>query len=405
MKIVILAKPVNEEQTKLPKYLAHFPLDILITEKEEFLPKFAIDFLKNNSKIVIRAEDCVDQDIVEHNFDVSPGDSCLCCTSSGSTSDPKLIEHTHEFFYSLCSINWESLEFNDEDHIVHITSFQHGSALGIYFLPSLYKSKNHYFHMGIDPSSKENGDNFVKYCAENKITKMKSAYAADTDWLISALKRSKEGLPNLTIYVLSYINPEWLSIIKEGKLKKIISIFGCSEASGPLFLSHIDTNTENFDPRFLGNPIKGFHKTSIDTNGELTINIPIYDKTIKTEDFFEKNKNGYRFVSKNKLYRLGDIEINTKDLQKIFQDNFDKIIIDDVLIIVDEIYSKLYAITTNREILFKIDQIKKDIETLYDRRVILNNCFYLKDLKDFVIGIKPDREKLLEYIRQMEIRN
>ncbi len=402
LKIVILLKPLNKDQIYQPKYNAHFPLDVLIVDIEDFIPEFSMSFFKNNSKLVIRIKDCNFNDIKIHNFSPNIADVCLLCTSSGSTGNPKKIEHTHEFFYNLCSVNWKSLGFQENDNVLHSYSFQHGSALGIYFLPSLYACKNHYFYCGVNVESDKGWDDLISFCIENNITKMHSIYATETENIISAIRRSDKGLPDLTIMVLSFINPEWISIIKEGKLKKIISVFGTSESSGPLFLSYVDQNTKHFDPRFFNHPIEDFYKISLDEQGGLTVNIPIYDKTIKTEDYFHRDSSGYRFLSKNKLYRLSDIDINISDLQKIFQNNFDKIIMDDIIIIVDEIHSKLYSVTSNKEVLIYIDQIKKDIEIFYDRKIVLNGCFYIENLKDFAVGIKPDREKLLDYIRQME---
>lgn len=399
LKVVILPKPSNEEQSKQPKYTAHFPLDVLITNKEQYTDPFVLNFFKSNSKIVINTDTVELSQAEKINILPSPNDVFLLCTSSGSTDTPKTIEHTHNFFYDLCSVNWEPLEFTEDDRVLHLVTFNHGSALGIYFLPSIHKCKTHYFMANnflVDFPEDQNWDNWLAYCYEHKITKVHSMYSGETDRMISAIRRSETGLPDLTIMVLSYINPKWLSVIKEGKLKKIISIFGCSEASGPLFVTQINKDTENFDPKNFGKPIEVFHEISLD-QGELTVRIPTYNKTIKTEDFFEDN-NGYRFVSKNKLYRIGDVEINISDIQLIFQKHTGN----DVFILVDEIYSKLYAVTTNRETLRHIDNVKTEISSYYNNKIVLDNCFYVETLDDFVVGIKPDREKMLAYIKEIQ---
>lgn len=409
LKIVILSKPTNELQASQFKSNAYLPLDVLITNKEDFTNKFVLNFFKTNSKIIINTDfvEKIDNIIPLSNFP-KPEDTCLLCTSSGSTDKPKLINHSHKFFYELCSFNWKPLEFTEEDHVLHLIAINHGSALGVYFLPSLYKCKKHYFMIDyfiVNSSDYENWDKWVDFCIKNKITKVHSSHSNETNNMINAVKRSKKGLPNLTIIILSYINPEWLSVIKEGKLKKIISVFGSSETSGPLVMSYVDKETKDFNPKLFSNPVSGFHEISLDINNELTVYIPTYNQTIKTEDFFKKTPKGWYFVSKNKLYRLNDIEININDIQNIFQNNFDKPIVDDVCILVDEVYSKLYAVTTNKSILFHSEQIKKDIKEFYDNNIILNKIFFIENIKDFVVGIKPDRQKMLDYIRQLEANN
>lgn len=409
LKIVILSKPINTEQASKPKATAHFPLDVLIINKEKFTNSFLNNFLRNNSKIIINTDNIQYVEPSQQiDYTPDPDNICLLCTSSGSTDNPKLLSHSHKFFYELCSTNYQPLGFTPDDRVLHLIAINHGSALGVYFLPSMHICKNHYFmirYFIVNSSEEENWDKWIEFCIENKITKVHSPHSIETNNMISAIRRSKVGLPDLTIMILSFINPEWLSVVKEGKLKGIVSIFGCSEASGPLFLSSVDKNTENFDPKFFGNPIQDFHLITVDEKGELTVNIPTYNTTIKTEDFFERTDSGYRFISKNKLYRIGDTEINVSDIQLILQKNLEKTIIDDIIILVDEIYSKLYVITTNKEILFHEEKLKEEIESYYENSVMLNNFILVDSFEEFIVGIKPDRDKLLTYVRQMEITN
>ena len=123
LNLVILLKPVNELEATKPRFKVHFPIDILIMDRWFVLSDGLQDHFINNSNKVIFLER---QDYHFLRFGkfkstkkdrkvyASPSDSCLLCTSSGSTGDPKSISHTHEFFYDLCSTSYKALDFQKE---------------------------------------------------------------------------------------------------------------------------------------------------------------------------------------------------------------------------------------------------------------------------------------------------
>lgn len=411
LKLTILLKPVNEKEMNSPKFNVFYPLDILILDRLaiRWFPELK-DYYTSNSRHVIDLiwigntfQPIKKPSKKIKNIYPAENDTCLLCTSSGSTGQPKIVNHTHKFFYDLCSFNWEPLEFKEEDKVLHLVSFNHGSALGIYFLPSLRTCKWHYFSIpdfSLTLFDDENWDRFVLFCQKAGITKMQCPFDFSIDYMINAFERSETGCPDLTIYILTFINPKWYELVKKGKIKKVISIFGCSETSGPLFLPYVDKDTENFSPNFLGYPIKGFHEISIVDNS-LHVTIPTYGTTINTEDSLKDMGNGYDFAGKKKLYRIHDTEINVYDIQGIFLSHVTGFHYKDAIILVDEIYNRLYAVTNNKEIVKHVDDIKESIRVHYNDKIELEELFYIEDMSNFVTGIKPDREKLLNYVRQV----
>ncbi len=411
LKLTILLKPINEREANSPKFTIHYPLDLLILDRLaiRWFPELK-DYYINNSKEYIDLIWFGNNTPVEKNYSEevltvypTPKDICLLCTSSGTSGNPKVIEHTHEFFYDLCNFNWQPLEFVEEDRVLHLVSFNHGSALGIYFLPSLRTSKWHYFSIpdfSLTIFTEENWNNFINFCQQEKITKMQCPFDFSINSMIEAFERSDKGCPDLTIYVLTFINPKWYELVKSGKVKKVISIFGCSETSGPLFLPYVDKDTEKFSPNFLGKPIEGFHKINIIDNN-LQVTIPTYNKTVDTEDSLRDMGNGYDFAGKRKLYRINDTEINIYDIQGIFLHHVTGFHYKDAIILVDEIYNRLYAVTNNKEIMQHVDSIKESVKIHYNGHIELDNLLFIEDMSNFVTGIKPDREKLLDYVRQV----
>lgn len=412
LKLTILLKPSNVQEITQPKFNIYFPLDVVFLDRfaTKLFPELR-DYFTKNSKSHI------DVERIGYNFPVKKDfgkrakkiycdedDISLLCTSSGSTGYPKLISHTHKFFYDLCSNNWKPLEFNEEDRVLHLVTFNHGSSLGIFFLPSMYKCKWHYFGIkdfSITVFNEENWKIFITFCQKNNITKVQSPFDYCTDYMVSSIEKSEHGCPNLTIFVLSFINPKWLSAVKSGKIKKIVSIFGCSETSGPLFLPLINKDTENFDPYFLGKPINDFHNIQI-INENLTVEIPTYNTIVNTEDAIKETEDGCYFKGKKKAYRLNDVEINIYDIKGVVLTHVKDVNFNDVIVIVDEVYKRLYLVSSNIKVMEHIDLVKEQISVFYNNQIHVDNIFYIENIQDFIVGIKPDREKLLSYIRQVE---
>lgn len=399
LNLIILAKPYKAQKDF--SINPFFPLDILLLDILHDDKPFYDYYINSSKKVVLNLENIVPNLNVENViYEISPKDICLSSVSSGTTTTPKKIQHTHEFFYDLCSINWKSLDFREDDKILHLYTFQHGSALSIHFLPSLHVCRDHYFFTQKAYVSDEEWDQFPIYCRERGITKVQSPYNLFTDKLISSIERSEEGCPDLTIAVLSFINPKWLDVIKKRKLKKIVSIYGCSETAGPLFLPYIDQDTVSFDPTCLGKPIEDYHKIKL-VNNNLIVSLSTYGTEVNTEDFIEERNGDYFFIGKNKIQRINDIEINLKDIRVLARKvlgEFHR----DLIIIVDEIYNKLYIASDSDDIHLYKDQLNSAIKAFYNNQVELTDTFNLFDLEYFIGGgIKPNREKILKHIRQM----
>lgn len=398
LNLVILAKPYKlDNDISINPY---FPLDLLLIDIVLDDKEFYDYYLNNSNKVITNLDKIIpDLTIKDIGIFAKPDDICLSCLSSGTTNNPKKIEHSHKFFYDLCSLNYKSLEFQDNDVVLHLYTFQHGSSMSIHFLPSLHKCKTHYFYDQLHNITEEKWNQFSIFCREKNITRLQSPYNAFTEKILKSIHQSS-GCPELTISVLSFINPNWLDIVKQDKLKKIVSIFGCSETAGPLFLPFIDKDTVNLNSTCLGKAIEEYYKISLDNN-VLQVYIPTYNKTICTEDILEYHDGQYYFIGKNKIQRINDIEINLKDLRNILIKSTDHKF-NEIIIIVDEIYNKLYIATEDKKLCEYKDKMDYEVKRFYNNKVEINDVIYLFDLEYFVAGgIKPNREKILKFIRQV----
>jgi hypothetical protein len=392
LKMVILTRPMNEKDCVSAKCLAHLPLDMFIyglPDAPEY--NFAVDFFIRHSWKSIRLEPNYvafsDNDVGVY---ATPDSDLLLCTSSGTTGKPKLISQTHSFLYDLCSMNWEQLGFNQDDSAIHLESFNHGSSICIFFLPSMLVCKEHYlFASVVTDADKGYYYNVMKFCERKGITKILSPNGLATDSLLSTLESGEIDASAVTMMILSFINPKWLNAVKSGSIKKIVSVFGCSETGGPLFLPYIDKNTEKFDPRSLGKPCNDFYKITTPDN-MLTVKMPD-GRVIETGDYVTED---FYFVRKNKLPRINDIDINSFDLIELLERKYSRSRFE---IVVDEISNLLYIVTEDESMLSDCD-IGNDISSFYMKRVELADIIHIPNLGDMSVSIKPDHGKLLEYI-------
>jgi acyl-coenzyme A synthetase/AMP-(fatty) acid ligase len=417
LRLVILHRPNTVKECETPKSNAHLPLDFYLyfsTFEENPVFGMAAKHYIANTKNPI-AFHVSDWQKEKYNYKLKddvvgiiakPKDDLLLCNSSGTTSEPKLIFHTHEYLNQLCEWNWKELEFNEDDVVLHLSTINHGASLSVFAFPALKVAKKQFFNispfdenftvvLAENPVEPYYYDRLVQHCQTYGVTKILCANGAFIDNLIDAINRSEYGLPNTTIMVLCFINPRWSEAIERGHLKSITSPYGCSEAGGPIFMIKLDKdNVNNFDSRFLGMPTKGFYDTKV-IDGKLNVDLPIVNKIIDTEDHLEEVWGGFYFVGKNKMKRINDIDINPVDiieLVEIYSSRFN------FEVYVDEIYNELFIITNDPIMLHHKKQIFEDVSKFYKNHVYLTELLYEPDLTKATVSNKADKFKLSAYI-------
>ncbi len=417
MKLVILHRPNNKKECETPKSNAHLPLDYyMIFSSFEENPVFglAAKHYMANTKNVITFH-VSDWQLYKYNYRlkedivgilVEPKDDLLLCNSSGTTSDPKLIFHTHEYLTSLCNWNWKELEFNEDDVVLHLSTINHGASLSVFAFPAFKVAKKQFFNISApnqnytvvlaeNPVEPHYYDYLVKHCQYHGITKILCANGAFIDNFVSAVIRSEHGLPNTTIMVLCFINPRWAEAIGKNKLKAFSSPYGCSEAGGPIFNIKLDKeNMNNFDSRFIGMPTEGFYKTSL-VDGKLQVDLPIVNKTIDTEDHLKEVWGGYYFVGKNKLKRINDIDINPIDIIELVEQFSSRYTFE---VYVDEVYNELFIITNNPLMLHYREIVSDVVANFYNNHIVLTDLIYDPELEKATVSNKADKFKLAQCV-------
>lgn len=322
----------------------------------------------------------------------------IYCTSSGTTGSPKLISHSHKFFFDLLERNALLYSLESEDRCLHTKSLHHGSVTGVYFLPSIKYCKYHFYCPHRDIRSKRDRiqantgsevdlsvfKNYWPYVVHReKINRvlMFQGMLEDFDLITKTLDKCTD---NLDIFVLSPINKKCLDNLIGKNNYTVYSIFGCSETSGPFLLPQIDKNNYiSYDGKNFGTILDDFFQLTID-NQLLCVTMPSGEQ-VYTGDKFSIINDEFIFLGRENLYRIRDKTIYLD----LLQDEVANYLNDtDFDITIDSEYDAIYIRYDNDLNLDNLNNLILD--KLNDRYVISKNIKVAR--KKCTTGIKYDHE-------------
>lgn len=320
-------------------------------------------------------------------------DELLLCTSSGTTGPPKKIKHTHEFIWEVSTRNQRVFEFYG--NVLHLRNLHHGSSLPVYFLPTLMSDRVTCHHTCnfnasnlLDPTTI---DNLIRYAVTHDINHIQFPY---TDALDAFLRQSAESgikFKDLTLYTLSYIKPEWLPMIERCNIKQIISIFGCNETSGPVFINSLMPGQTDFamtEFRLLDD----FYGVSITENKQLAVSLPTYNQNIIMQDSFEQQNEKFIHHGRSDLIRINDIEIELFYILNLCEKhNING------QCTVDKQYERIYlALWSDDPNAIKV--LDHDLSEKYNETIRIYQSMVINK-SDYMVGIKLDHDLIRERFR------
>jgi len=230
--------------------------------------------------------DCTYNDTINATEDTVVVKTC----SSGTTGTPKAISHTHSFICRVAKRNSHYFYGN----VMSTKIFHHGSSFATFFLPSLLADKVERIHYEYKKYNYRGGDNFLK-----NIDHIQFPYTND---IKKFLKDTTSDTPQLNIYTLAKMDKTWKKYLGS-KMKDIISLFGSSETSGPIFVQNL--SDENFEVDRFVDP-DGWYDVKI-VDGKLNL----------TGDLFERNDDGsYKFLGRDDVVTIQGQEISLKKINQ-----------------------------------------------------------------------------------------
>lgn len=338
----------------------------------------------------------------------TPDSILIKSVTSGTTGEPKLVTHTHKLFYLLMDRNAKIYNLQTQNRCLHTKILHHGSVIGVFFLPTLKYCARHYW---INPSKLPAKVGFYANMETTDLdldhrnilfsqilTKVINDQLIDRVLLFYDMINilffnvdrdyNKTNKTKATLYVLSPVKKIILDkLIKEYNFE-LVSIFGCTESSGPLFLQVL--NNENYDSIIennFGKPLDDFYDLNILDNQELEITMPDNNKIIPG-DRFEKIGDDFYFLGRRNNFKIEGQTILTTLLVDFFESKFNMKIGHDFNLVFDQPNQKIYL---RYETPIDLIQLNKELSTILGQAYKIH--YQSTDpIKNFMSGIKFDAD-------------
>lgn len=339
-------------------------------------------------------------------FLATPDDIIMICTSSGTTSTPRKITHTHNFFYDLTLRN--RFMFGDSNSVIHTANFHHGSSMAVYFLPSLFACSNHYTYPHHGDDARDDQTKINNLVVQYRIENIQFSYPEITHFFLSDAVNRKLKYNNLNIFALSYIMTDWINFVKVTNAGKIYSIFGASEVSGPFLLSSVDKDTTDYNPKKFTYIDDFYDLTLVDCEKPDRKNLKVKymdEFDLVLGDFFRETDDGLLHLGRSDLIRINDIPIMID-----FFRNLPETLKRDIYVVWDDLNNKMCLAIWETETNKNIDEILKLVnDKIYEEYKTERIFIKPQDVKilkktNYISGIKVDMELMREEFRKKVIQ-
>jgi len=211
-------------------------------------------------------------------------------TTSGSTGKPKVCSHTHEFFHRLMKRNADIFDLKDEHHCLHTLILHHGSVVGVFFLPSIHRCR---YHRWVEENE------CIEAIQEYGINRTMLFYDSANHLYGRMIPSIKQN--DLLLIVLNAPPKEAVDLIVDRMGHKIVSVYGCTETSGPVLLSTATPN--GWNPLLFDKISDEFYNTKLTNDGLIEVTGP-NGIPFRPGDRFTIENDKWRLLGRAGFYRI-----------------------------------------------------------------------------------------------------
>lgn len=384
------------------KHDPFLPLDLMIYDHIDSTQPHIVKYFGGVSTKVI---DCADVGEYSHHsvdaFDLSTY-TMISATSSGTTEKPKEIPHFYNYMLAMVERNAKVFKF--AGRTAHVKILHHGSSLPAYFLPAVMSTDAN-MHVNLPyPTGVGEGwspaligdildTSFTCWLEYLDINHILLSYVEMAEDVLKSIHRRNAYFTDLTIYVLTYIRPEWYKYI-QGRNIKIVSLFGSTESCGTVMISELNNdNGPTFD-NTIYRPLDDCFKITADPQGTRLQND--YIDVVVGDVFEDLGNNQYKHLGRADKCRINDVDLDLTDILTMVE----KLNINGQLT-VDTVMGKLYLALWDNNLDIKQTSyiINKQLASKYSSMVQVSKCLPL-DKTQFMSGIKLNMEQLREEFRR-----
>lgn len=321
----------------------------------------------------------------------APTDILFRVTSSGTTDVPKVIEHTHEFINAISLRNSKLYKGT----ALHVNNLNHGASASVTLLPLLANDQVNR-HLFFDCADIEVMESLVDSLSSYRddIGYLSFPYPFLIDKFIEVSRQKNVTWPKLDLITLSYILDSAKLAVRDGIFNSITSIFGSNETLGPVFVNKSSKDNWQINSNYF-TTYDDFYKINLSDEGKITITIPVYNKDVITNDYFEKEGEFYIHKGRSDMFRINGERIDLSTINELNKKN------SKAYIVIDTLNHCLYLACWEELTLEEIDAFKNEVESKFER-IKVAKVLHL-DKSNFYYGIKIDNELLREHFRTYNV--
>jgi acyl-coenzyme A synthetase/AMP-(fatty) acid ligase len=315
------------------------PIDIVIVDPNtDALIQATGDFLSDKILLSSMWHNYVAKDFSFSNIREDSLDNvALYATSSGTSGTPKVISYSHKFLYDIAQRCIKDMDFKEDDKIMHLSNIHHGGSAGLFFIPTLMASKNHYFEYGLNPNSLKK---IIDIVLQEKINKIMFPNSILLEKFIMNLPKVDH---KLDLFTLQSKSKTWLPYIKRANINSVYSVFGSTETVGPLFKNVFtkDDDPATFNVLNYGKPLDDFFNIKQLSSTELEVTVQNADTYILNDAFVIDTNGDYVFSGRKDLFRVNEVELTIPLLDNIVANHFKT---EKCILIPDPTCNKIYML-------------------------------------------------------------
>lgn len=248
-------------------------------------------------------------DTIAKTIFAKPDNIAITTTTSGTSSKPTVVKHTHEWILDSATRATKILNFAKDETVLHTRQLSHGSILDLFLLPSLMVSDRHV----VFNYNKHTIGYFVKFVIENNVNKF---------IIFSSVAEILDQLPVLThkLNIISSARPpkNLVSIVKHKNIHSFTTSYGSSESGNNILVTSVtpDTDSSTFDPYNYGTLLDDHYALTVYPNC-VEVEVKKFNKKFKLNDKMTVKDGNYYFYSRTDKYRINDVFITESDITRV----------------------------------------------------------------------------------------
>ena len=271
LKLLVITKPISHETIHATKMGIFGPVDITVSQGFAEDDPHSEMIEKYSRKICLEEEiNHVTNDKDTATVDISPDDSLIFASTSGTTGTSKPVMFSHREVYEISKRNIDIFAFNNNSVVVHTKSFHHASGMLTFVIPALMVADKHFYGgiswIPVTMKTTYPPEEFVrKFIVTEKADMMLVNMPNAIIWLSEFIEKYKDQIHHkVKLNTSGFTIPERFYDYCKNLPLELYSHYGSVDTGIPLLVNHV-TDKSEYHSGLLGMKMDNFYQMNDET--------------------------------------------------------------------------------------------------------------------------------------------